>query len=70
LAQELGLSITETAEPLERIIRADEVFISSSLKLIIGVSLVREGETDYRLHAGPVTQLLRRHFNRRVFGER
>ena len=55
-ANKLGLSIIEKNEPLKRMVEADEVFISSSLKLVLGVSEIACGKQHYRFQPGEITR--------------
>jgi branched-chain amino acid aminotransferase len=65
-ASKLGLKITEKNCSLEELVRADEVFISSSLKLVIGVSHIKTDRKVYVLRQGPLTGLMVDHFRRLV----
>jgi branched-chain amino acid aminotransferase len=60
----LGLKIAERNGTLETLLDADEVFISSSLKLVIGVSHIKVGGKSYALRQGPITRLVFDHFRR------
>ncbi|MCX6834721.1 MAG: aminotransferase class IV [candidate division Zixibacteria bacterium] len=57
-AKSHGVRIVEKTEPLEHMITADEVFITSSLKLVIGVSEIVHGRKRYHLAAGDTTRQL------------
>lgn len=61
-ARRLGINVMEKNETLEQMLTADEVFLSSSLKLVIGVSRVVSGPRTYRLTPGPVTRDIRNRF--------
>jgi len=61
-AQQLGIRIHEQRCSLDRLAKADEVFISSSLKLLIGVGLIKHGRRRLRFRPGPVADVLRHHF--------
>ncbi len=61
-AGEIGLDVIERNCSLATLVKADEVFISSSLKLVIGVSLIKEHRRVYKLQPGPVTKQLMEHF--------
>ena len=50
-----GVKMVERTEPLARLVTAEEVFISSSLKLVIGVSEIVHGKKRYRFAAGDST---------------
>jgi len=65
-AQDLGLDISEQTDILAGLLSADEVFISSSLKLVLGVSEIRHRDDRHRFPAGPVTRAIRRYFRKRV----
>jgi branched-chain amino acid aminotransferase len=67
-ADEYGLTITETSDQLSGVLAADEAFISSSLKLVVGVSEIMHDGIRYSLPAGPVTKLLASRFSDMVFG--
>ncbi len=62
----LGLSVTEKDCTLEQLGSADEVFISSSLKLVIGVARIRQSSTPWDFSPGPITARLREVFLRLV----
>lgn len=62
----LGLKIIEKNCDLPTLLAADEVFISSSLKLVVGVGKIRIGRKFYSLATGPVTPLVANHFRRLV----
>ena len=68
-AADLGISIVERTQPLAEMVSAEEVYISSSLKLVVGVAEITDGEEHYRFDPGPVTRTLREHFTRTVLGE-
>lgn len=57
-AKKHGVRIIERAESLERMITADEVFISSSLKLVIGVSEIVHGRKRFRFASGDTARQL------------
>ncbi|HOP07385.1 MAG TPA: aminotransferase class IV [candidate division Zixibacteria bacterium] len=63
-AAAIGHPITERRCPLERLLEADEVFISSSLKLVIPVGLIKEGRRVHRWSTGPVGQAFSDHIAR------
>ena len=62
-AHKLGIKIVERRCPLPRLLDADEVFISSSLKLDVAVALLVEGSHRYRLHQGPIADRFNRHLH-------
>jgi branched-chain amino acid aminotransferase len=61
-SRKLGLSIEEKNCKLRTLLNADEVFISSSLKLVVGVSLILTDRRSHKIPSGPVTKTLSRHF--------
>ncbi len=63
-ATRLGMSVKERDCSLSELSRADEVFISSSLKLVIGVSAIRSSKATFAYSAGPITAQLRSLFLR------
>lgn len=65
-ASKLGLEITEENCNLGELVRADEVFISSSLKLVIGVSHIKTDRKVFVLRQGHITGLIVDHFRRLV----
>lgn len=66
LAARDGLSVVERNIRLERLATVDELFICSSLKLVVGVDSVRAGRRKYKFSSGPVTELIRNRFLRMV----
>ena len=58
----LGFHIEERSAGLAVLAKADEVFISSSLKLVLAVSEISDGRRQVRFKPGPITAALRRHF--------
>ncbi|UCD64147.1 MAG: aminotransferase class IV [Candidatus Zixiibacteriota bacterium] len=62
VARQLGMTVRERNCRLEQLVAADEVFISSSLKLVVGVSQIKTARKNFRIKTGPVTEGLRRHF--------
>ena len=65
-AKELGLSVVEKDETLSRMLTADEVFVASSLKPVIGVSRILDGDRVHRIAEGPITRRLLTHFRNLV----
>ncbi len=63
-SKKLGFDVTERNATLRTLIDADEVFISSSLKLVIGVSRLKVGRRTHRIATGPVTGAFFHHFRR------
>lgn len=64
-AKKLKLPVIERSIPLSQLLKADEVFISSSTKLVAPVSEIAEKQR-YQFETGPVTIRLREHFYRIV----
>ncbi|MCK4301977.1 MAG: aminotransferase class IV family protein [candidate division Zixibacteria bacterium] len=65
-ARKLDHAITEKDASLNRLLDADEVFISSSLKLVVGVSHIRVGRRNHSFPSGPITGMFSEHFHRLV----
>lgn len=61
-AKRLGYNLTETNATLADLVKADEVFISSSLKLVVGVSHIKAGRKSHTFTSGPITESLSGHF--------
>ena len=57
-AKKLGVEILEKSAPLDRMLEADEVFICSSLKLVIGVSEIAVGPQRFHFPSGVITSQL------------
>ncbi|MEW5795391.1 MAG: aminotransferase class IV [Candidatus Zixiibacteriota bacterium] len=55
-ADALGVKVIERSAPLRTLFEADEVFICSSLKLVIGVSEIGVNQKRIRFADGPVTR--------------
>lgn len=55
-APKLGLEIIERTGTVDSMLKADEVFITSSTRLVQGVCQIRHGGQDYHFDPGPVTQ--------------
>ncbi|MFZ5980125.1 MAG: aminotransferase class IV [Candidatus Zixiibacteriota bacterium] len=65
-ARKLNLKIYERNQTIDNLLKADEIFISSSLKLILGVSRVLYNDQNYAFSPGPITALLSRHMKNLV----
>ena len=65
-SKKLGLSVTEKTGYLRSLLTADEIFVSSSLKLIAPVSLIVHGQMNYTFEVGEITRQLRKQFFRLV----
>ncbi len=62
-AAELGYGVEEANTTLSALSdTADEVFISSSLKLVVGVALIEEAGSAIEFAAGPITHQLTEYF--------
>jgi len=68
-AEKLDHHIIEKNATLRTLSEADEVFISSSLKLVIGVTLIKTNARSYHIKSGPITRKFFKHF-RRITGLR
>lgn len=66
LARRMDLPIAEKNITVDSLAKSDEVFISSSLKLIIGVSMIKAGRRIYRFPHGPVTDKFEHAFRQLV----
>jgi len=65
-SKKLGYKISEKNVTLAKMLKADEIFISSSLKLVIGVGKIMEGRKIHRFPIGPVTLSIADHFRRLI----
>lgn len=65
-AKKLGLTITEKTDSVAGLITADEIFISSSLKLIAPVTLIVHSQGKQTFEVGAITRQLRKRFFRLV----
>ena len=65
-ARKLGLKIYERNKKINDLLQADEIFISSSLKLLLGVSQVIFNKKRYSFPPGRVTALMSRHMKNLV----
>ncbi|MFH2050494.1 MAG: aminotransferase class IV [bacterium] len=63
-SKKLGFKISERDVTLAKILKADEIFISSSLKLVIGVGKIIEGRQIHSFPTGPITLHLSNHFRK------
>jgi branched-chain amino acid aminotransferase len=59
VATRKGLSVSEQRITLDRLVQADEVFVTSSLKLVLPVGMIVHGRRRYRLAPGPIAGNLR-----------
>ncbi len=66
VAKGLDINITERDENLAGLLDADEIFISSSLKLIVGVSCIADGANRYEFVPGAITRQLSERFKELV----
>ena len=65
-ARRLGYDLREKNATLPEMLKADEVFLSSSTKLVLPISVVRDERGMHRLPLGPVGRHLSEHFRRKV----
>ena len=63
-AHKLGFRIKEANIKLPDLLKADEIFLSSSLKFVVAVDLIMVGNRKYRFADGPITAKLSAHFRR------
>lgn len=56
----LGYSLVEIETPLESLLSADEIFLSSSIKLVLPIDSVTEEDAKHEFPVGPITQTLRK----------
>jgi branched-chain amino acid aminotransferase len=67
-ARRLGFRVVEKYERPAGMLKAEEIFISSSLKLVAGVSVVAYNKKRYRFQPGEVTRLVAERIERLVLG--
>jgi branched-chain amino acid aminotransferase len=65
-AGQFGIDVAESNASLDDLTTADEIFISSSLKLVIPVSTIKTKGRTWRVKIGPVGQVLTQRFRRLV----
>jgi branched-chain amino acid aminotransferase len=65
-SRRLGFTVSQKQETLAGLLKADEIFVSSSLKLILGVCLIIDGSHRHRFNTGPVTDALMSRFRSKV----
>jgi branched-chain amino acid aminotransferase len=63
-SNKLSIPISEKTESLKGLVQADECFICSSLKLVIGVATIHHDGVESRFSPGPVTDRLTQHFRK------
>jgi branched-chain amino acid aminotransferase len=61
-APRLGISVMERSESLKGLLTADEILVTSSLKLVVGVGRIIHGESKTSFNPGPITATLKAHF--------
>lgn len=54
--RQLGVSVTEKSAPLTTVLEADELFLSSSLKLVLPISRIRTAGQTCRFPTGELTE--------------
>ena len=62
-ARRLGIPVREKQVTLKQLVASDELFITSSLKLVIGVKQIKDGRRVYKLKTGNYTDLFQSHFS-------
>lgn len=67
-AQQLGYRLVETEKKLSTLLSADEVFLSSSLKLVLPIAEIRQAHQPTHFAPGPVTGALARQVNSLILG--
>lgn len=65
-AAKLGLRVVEKNESLAQLVEADEIFLSSSLKLALGISEIAHGRRRYLFEPGEITHTLADRISRLV----
>jgi branched-chain amino acid aminotransferase len=65
-ARKIGITITERRVDLPGLLHADEIFISSSLKLVAPVSVILARKRTHQFEVGPVAKELSARFDRLV----
>jgi len=65
-ARKIGLQVEEKNSCLSRLVKSEEVFLSSSLKLVVGVSVIKDHNKRQKLQTGPITKRLSEHFYKLV----
>ena len=65
-SQRLGFTVSQKQETLAGLLNADEIFVSSSLKLILGVCLIIDGSHRHPFSTGPVTDALMSRFRSKM----
>lgn len=66
IAKKLGYKIVEKNSKIEILLKADEIFISSSLKLVIGVSKIKVGKKTHTIPTGSITKEISEQFKKSV----
>ena len=65
-ANKLGIQVLEKNCKLQTILKADETFLSSSLKLVVGISKIKNDKKTFTLSTGEITNVLANHFTKLV----
>lgn len=60
--RKLGLPLIERNVSLPKLLQADEILISSSLKLVVPISAIKSSAGTRRIPVGPIGEQLRTHF--------
>lgn len=66
VAKRLNIRVVERNESFATMVAADEIFICSSLKLIIGVCEIALGKRRYQIPQGPLTLRIREYFREMI----
>ena len=65
-SKKLGYNLSEKNITLPNLVKADEIFISSSLKLIAVVSEIKQPRRRFKINNGPISNHLKSHFYKLV----
>lgn len=60
-----GFKVKEKNIKLNELIKADEIFITSSLKIISPVGLIKNKQRSYKFETGRITKIIRDHYYRK-----
>lgn len=60
-----GFKVKEKDIKLSELTKAEEIFITSSLKIVSPVGLIKHGAKTYRFEAGPITEIITRHYHKK-----
>jgi len=65
-AGHLGYAVKEIEAPLSSLLAADEIFLSSSLKLVLPVTRIADADHGHQFNPGPVAAALRQDLRRLI----